>query len=355
MSAAFEAVLPDLGEGITTSVQLSPRRRKIDAEVQPGGRHVVYRVPTTGATPEALADFVRRTRARVLKWAREYQEIDCFIVSKQLIGGEGFGFMGRNHRLNIVDDAAVPVEAVTAPTWSHKSWWLNVRRADLNVRTIIEWYRQQGQAWLDRHVPALAARAGVPVGPGGLVWEVRPYRAGDCASWASCHGGRLMRVHWVVFQFPREWVEHVVKHELSHARTDDGHGPGWQSAMDRLAGPDWRQLEQWVKTGRKQTLWDGTQTPTAEQVAMGEVERHFQRYTSEQRANRAASHRLGPRQRQAIGETFFTHPAVPGKAFATPREAAQAAVRATTPTKPAPTGDSDEWAAVAAALIEVTA
>lgn len=58
------------------------------------------------------------------------------------------------------------------------------------------------------------------------------------------------------------------------------------------------------------------------------VIRHFQHYTAEHRADRAASHRLGHRQRTAIGEAFYTHPARPNVAFPTRRAAARAALQA---------------------------
>jgi hypothetical protein len=43
--------------------------------------------------------------------------------------------------------------------------------------------------------------------------------------------------------------------------------------------------------------------------------RSFQRYTSEQRANHAASHRLTVNQRNAVGEYYYTHVHAPGLAF----------------------------------------
>lgn len=58
------------------------------------------------------------------------------------------------------------------------------------------------------------------------------------------------------------------------------------------------------------------------------VVRHFQRYSAEQRANLAASHRAGPRQRTAVGEHFYTHPAVRGIAFPTRDRAARAGLKA---------------------------
>lgn len=53
----------------------------------------------------------------------------------------------------------------------------------------------------------------------------------------------------------------------------------------------------------------------------------FQRYTSEDRANRAASFRLGHRQQAAIGEKFYGVPQCPGVCFPTPKDAKRAAHR----------------------------
>lgn len=52
--------------------------------------------------------------------------------------------------------------------------------------------------------------------------------------------------------------------------------------------------------------------------------RGFQRYTGEQRANHAASHRLTANQRNAVGEFFFAHEHAPGLAFPRRAQAEQA-------------------------------
>ncbi len=56
--------------------------------------------------------------------------------------------------------------------------------------------------------------------------------------------------------------------------------------------------------------------------------KHFQRYSHIERADHAASHRLGHRQRLALGESFWTHPEAPAIAFKT-RKACIRAVEAT--------------------------
>jgi hypothetical protein len=52
----------------------------------------------------------------------------------------------------------------------------------------------------------------------------------------------------------------------------------------------------------------------------------FQRYTSEQRASHAASHRLGHVQKHRVGEFFWYVPSIPDIAFATRKAALRAVV-----------------------------
>jgi len=49
--------------------------------------------------------------------------------------------------------------------------------------------------------------------------------------------------------------------------------------------------------------------------------KHFQPYTSEERANHAASFRLTPGRRNAVGEVYWMHPLIPGVCFPTRRAA----------------------------------
>ncbi|MEH3063840.1 MAG: hypothetical protein PGN33_14225 [Methylobacterium radiotolerans] len=58
------------------------------------------------------------------------------------------------------------------------------------------------------------------------------------------------------------------------------------------------------------------------------VVRCFQHYGSEVRANHQASHRLGHRQRESVGEFFYVHPDLPGRAFSKRKFAAAAALQA---------------------------
>jgi len=63
--------------------------------------------------------------------------------------------------------------------------------------------------------------------------------------------------------------------------------------------------------------------PAAEKKV--EVTRHFQKYTPEQKTDRAASRKLGHRAREKIGEYFYSTNVIPDRAFDTAKEAREAA------------------------------
>lgn len=65
---------------------------------------------------------------------------------------------------------------------------------------------------------------------------------------------------------------------------------------------------------------------TNAELARLKVVRCFERYTSEQRAGMASSHRLGQYQRHATGRFYWITELVPGRAFDTRGEAIRAAL-----------------------------
>jgi hypothetical protein len=71
-----------------------------------------------------------------------------------------------------------------------------------------------------------------------------------------------------------------------------------------------------------------TNYETALKAEMKKVVRMYQPYTSEQRANHAASFRLGYKQRKADGHFFYMHPDIKGRAFDTRTQAAKAGLEA---------------------------
>ena len=75
---------------------------------------------------------------------------------------------------------------------------------------------------------------------------------------------------------------------------------------------------------------------------MPDAVRCFEQYTSEQRANHAASFRLGHQQRQAVGEFFWVHEYCRGVCYPTRKDALRAALRFVGWQSAEPTGEATQ-------------
>ncbi len=73
------------------------------------------------------------------------------------------------------------------------------------------------------------------LGEAGVAWKLRAMKS----IWGSCHWRkRLVTYNTELARQPRDLVEYVVAHELTHLQAHD-HGPRFQELMDARL-PDWR-------------------------------------------------------------------------------------------------------------------
>lgn len=268
----------NLPVGLRWSVQLATRGKKVRATTEPDGE-VLFRVPP-GCTPEQLAAAVTRMRSKLVVAVKDAEASGTRLVPKELVSGAGFTLLGTNYRLCLVKDGdhlprpsgmrpltahpGVPIIAeYGGSTWSgHRIHQLTLRKDAANAGTVIEWYRAEGQRYMDEHLPAIAQRLGVRP---GLRWHVRPYRHVESrgGTWGTyLPKSHTIAVDWKIFQFPREWVDYILAHEAAHAACPErGHGRRWQTLVERVA-PGWRDLDPKVREAKGLALWNGKVTTT---------------------------------------------------------------------------------------------
>lgn len=237
------------------TVELRPKRRSLGAETAPGGR-VTFLVPPT-VTPDQVVRFVRSRMTTLARHIRDRTENAPAHPVKDLVDGQGFMLLGTNYRVRLVDDSdsarvcpcacgrpytghpGVPIIGEPGhTTWSGwRTWQLTIRYDAASAETIVGWYQEQGQAWLDEHAPAWVRRMRVR---DGLRWRVTDLGTRRWAVYRPAE--HLIEVHWPLFQLDRDAIEYVLVHELAHARQPAGtrdHGPEWQRIMD-MALCGWR-------------------------------------------------------------------------------------------------------------------
>ncbi|MFE0046470.1 M48 family metallopeptidase [Streptomyces albireticuli] len=232
------ASLPVPGEWMW-QVVVRPRRRTLGIEVSPGGE-VLFAVPAD-ADPGAVAEAVRMRLPRLAEEVRRRRGRAAEPV-KELVGGTGFAYLGRNYRLKPVPDEAGRRVRL------HRGW-LELPRSDRPedaARLLSDWYTRLGEGWLAARMPPLAQRVGVR--PEGVT-------VGDLGPrWAALDRDGLITVHWAVMQLPPALVDLVLVHELCHLRVP-GHGAAFRRQV-RLALPDADHQVRWFEE-QEPLLWRG--------------------------------------------------------------------------------------------------
>jgi predicted metal-dependent hydrolase len=219
-----------------------PRRRTLGIEIAPDGS-VLFAVPE-GADPQAVAEAVRSRLPRLAhevtrRRARAGEPV------KELIGGTGFSYLGRRHRLRTVD----PPGGGVRPEVRLRQGWLELPTPvddREGARLIAAWYTTRGARWLAARTPPLATRVGVAL-PQVAVDDLG-------SRWGSCGPQGVITVHWAVMQLPPALIDLVLVHELVHLEVP-GHGAEFRRRV-RLALPDADERERRFEA-EDPLLWRG--------------------------------------------------------------------------------------------------
>jgi predicted metal-dependent hydrolase len=204
--------------GLDFEVQLSGARRSIGITVERDGSLIV-KAPENCDEAELVA-FATDKRMWVYKKLAEKDLLLSQRPQKNFVSGEGFTYLGRSHRLLLVDrrGAAVKLERGRL-----------VMRSDIAVagagpQAMVDWYRASARRWLPRRVEPWARRMGVK--PQAIEVRDLGYR------WGSLGKEHRMNFHWATIQLTPTLVDYVIVHELAHIH-EPNHSPGFWSRVER--------------------------------------------------------------------------------------------------------------------------
>ncbi|WP_018654156.1 M48 family metallopeptidase [Actinomadura flavalba] len=211
-----------MGERLTVGdldvrVEIVPSRRTVRLTVERDAT-VTAQVPAP-IDPDVLTKVIRdRSQWLYGKLAAREADADAR-PRKEFVNGEGFRYLGRNHRLELTDDSAHDVRLVHGR--------LLLLRTARPTEALVAWYRRAGQRWLPPRAAAWARTMGLE--PPRIAVRPLGYR------WGSCGTGGTLNFHWAVMQLPADLVDHVIVHELVHL-VHRGHTPAFWRTVE-LAQP----------------------------------------------------------------------------------------------------------------------
>lgn len=209
-------------------VRRSGRRRTLQLTVDRDGE-LILSAPDS-LSRRVMREFVRDKKVWIYGKLAQKSALRSEPVHKEFVTGEGFSYLGRSHRLLLVDEQEVPL------LLDHGCF--RMRRADIDRgrEQFVRWYTARAKVWLERRVAAWAPR--LDVEPTGIRVLDLGHR------WGSCGKAGTLNFHWNTILLPPNIAEYVVVHELVHLREPNHTRAFWRRVEDAL--PDHQLRKDWL-------------------------------------------------------------------------------------------------------------
>ncbi|WP_042955271.1 SprT family zinc-dependent metalloprotease [Pseudomonas sp. G5(2012)] len=210
------------------SIRRSARRRTMEITVERSGNLVLSAPPEVSEAQ--LREFVFEKRFWIYTKMAEKERLQRQIPHKEFVSGEGFLYLGRSHRLKVVEEQNVPLK-LAGGRFCMRRDAIPTARAHF-----IRWYSTRAKVWLSTRVADYQSR--MEVRPAGVKVQDLGYR------WGSCGKGDWLYFHWKAILLPTRIAEYVVVHEMAHLH-EPHHTPAFWLRVER-AMPDFAQRKTWL-------------------------------------------------------------------------------------------------------------
>lgn len=206
----------------------SARRKTMQITIERDGE-LVLSAPLR-ISDDRLRAFVREKRFWIYTKLAEKDRLQRDVPRKQFVGGEGFLYLGRSHRLKVVEKQDVPLKLAAGRFCLQRDALPDAREH------FVRWYTERAKPWLSGRVADYQGR--MEVAPAGVKVQDLGYR------WGSCGKGDWLYFHWKAILLPARIAEYVVVHEIAHLH-EPHHTPAFWLRVER-AMPDFAQRKAWL-------------------------------------------------------------------------------------------------------------
>jgi len=145
-------------DDLELTVRRSSRRRTLEITVERSGDLVLASPPEVD--DEQLRAFVEEKRFWIYTRLAEKERLQREVPAKEFVGGEGFLYLGRSHRLKLVDEQDVPLKLASGRFCLSRDALPTAREH------FVRWYSERARIWLSARVSEYQSR--MEVQPAGV-------------------------------------------------------------------------------------------------------------------------------------------------------------------------------------------
>lgn len=187
-------------------------------------------VPQQLSHPE-IEDILEKKRYKIYSHLAEWEDANTSRVYREFVSGEGFYYLGRTYKLEIVEKQDVPLKL--------KSGQFLLRKKDLPKAKehFINFYKEKGKSKIVERVAYWKKLLNVEPN------EIKIMELQN--RWGSCTEKQNINFHWKSIMTPLTIIDYIVAHELTHL-IHANHSEAFWFELDKVM-PDYHQRKSWLK------------------------------------------------------------------------------------------------------------
>ncbi len=179
---------------------------------------------------ETIAEIVSKHRRWVEKKQKEASTRNQKLSPKEFVNGEGFLYLGRYYKLNIVEDQSEPLKLEGA-------FYLSRYALPHAQEVFIQWYKDKAFEKISERVDLYAKKRGLKYNKINITNAQK--------RWGSCSSKGNLNFSWRLVMAPLPVLDYVVIHELVHLE-ERNHGKFFWDKVKMLM-PDHKKQRDWLK------------------------------------------------------------------------------------------------------------
>lgn len=180
---------------------------------------------------DKLTKLVKSKEYLIYKHLSEWEDLNRSRVEREYVNGQSFLYMGRNYRLELVEEQEVPLKL--------KNGYFLLRKKDkLAAKShFIQFYKTKSLPHLTQKVNHFKNK--MDVNPNRIRVQELQHR------WASCSGKGNLHFHWKCAMAPGSVMSYIVVHELAHLKHLN-HSPAFWNEVDKVM-PNYQKYVEWLR------------------------------------------------------------------------------------------------------------
>ncbi|HHZ03924.1 M48 family metallopeptidase [Acetomicrobium hydrogeniformans] len=213
------------------------KRKTIALQIRDDAKLVV-RAPYN-LDDETISAIVSKHRRWVEKKQKEVATRNQKLYPKEFVDGEGFLYLGRYYKLNIVDDQSESLKFEGA-------FYLSRYALPHAQEVFMQWYKDKAFEKISERVDLYAEKRGYKYNRIGITNAQK--------RWGSCSFKGNLNFSWRLIMAPLSVLDYVVIHELVHLEERNHAKSFWDKV--KMLMPDFESRRNWLKSnGYLLTLW----------------------------------------------------------------------------------------------------